>query len=199
MDRIINGTPIRAEDGPSLQKFSILLTSCRNTLKEIGYLNRLENPDSLRKIVERLPYPLKLKWHDLVDTISQKEKRDPNLKDISEFVEARSRAANHPIFGKVQSQQRPPFNSRANPRNRRDGKSFITQGLEQPFQQRPNNKADRKELKCPCCKRNHWLSECDEFKKLSLSNRYQFVRTNKLCVNCLVPRFEMSFNNPTGK
>ena len=100
VDCVINGAPIPAEDGPSLQKFSILLTSCRNTLKEIGYLNRLENPDSLRKIVERLPYPLRLKWHDLVDTISQKEKRDPNLKDISEFVEKRSRAANHPNFRK---------------------------------------------------------------------------------------------------
>ena len=123
MDRVINGAPIRAEDGPSLQKFSILLTSCRNTLKEIGYLNCLENPDSLRKIVERLPHPLRLKWSDLVDTISQKEKRDPNLKDISEFVEAKSRAANHPIFGKVQSEQRPPFNTRTNTRSRRDGKT----------------------------------------------------------------------------
>ena len=128
MDHVIIGAPIRVEDGPSLQKFSILLPSCRNTLKEIGYLNRLENPDSLRKIVERLPYPLRLKWRDLVDTISQKEKRDPNLKDISEFVEARSRAANHPIFGKVQSQQRPPCDSRASMRNGRDGRSFTTQG-----------------------------------------------------------------------
>ena len=98
VDRVSNGAPIRAEDGKSLPKFSILLTSYRNTCKEIGYLNRLENPDSLRKIVEWLPYPLRLKWCDLVDTISQKEKRDLNLTDILEFVEARSRAANHPIF-----------------------------------------------------------------------------------------------------
>ena len=187
VDCEINGAPIRAEDGPSLQKFSILLTSCRNTLKEIGYLNRAENPDSLRKIVERLSYPLKLRWGDLVDMISQKEKRDPNLKDKCEFMEGRSRAANHPIFGKVQSEQRPPFNSRTNTRSRRDGKTFATQDLEPPFPQLPNNKDERKELKCPSCKRNHWLSQCDEFKTLSLSNRYQFVRANQLCVNCLGP------------
>jgi len=42
--------------------------------------------------------------------ISQKEKRDLNLKDILKFVEARSKAANHPIFGKVKSKQKPPFN-----------------------------------------------------------------------------------------
>ena len=187
VDRVINGAPIRAEDGPSFQKFSILLTSCRNTLNEIGYLNRLENSDSLRKIVERLPYPLRLKWRDLVDAISQKEGRDPNLKDISEFVEARSRATNHPIFGKVQTEQRPPLNTRTNTKNRRDGKTFAIQGLQQSFPQLPNNKEGRKELKCPSCQRNHWLSQCDVFKKLSLSNRYQFVRANKLCLNCLVP------------
>ena len=38
-----------------------------------------------------------------MDTISQREKRDPNLKEISEFVEARSRATNYPIFGKVKA------------------------------------------------------------------------------------------------
>ena len=42
-------------------------------------------------------------------------------------------------------------------------------------------------MKCPSCKRNHWLSQCEEFKKLSVSNCYQFVRANKLCVSCLVP------------
>ena len=42
VDCVINGQPIRAEDGPALQRFSILLTSCTNTLNEIGYLNRLE-------------------------------------------------------------------------------------------------------------------------------------------------------------
>ena len=95
VDRVINGQPIRAEDGPALQRFSILLTSCSNTLKEIGYLNRLENPDSLRKIVDRLPYQLRLKWHELVDSITQRQARDPNLKDITDFVEARSRVTNH--------------------------------------------------------------------------------------------------------
>ena len=137
--------------------------------------------------MEQLPNPLRLKWCDLVDTISQREKRDPNLKEISEFVEARSRATNYPIFGKVQSEQRPPFNSKTNTRSRRDRRTFASQELEQPFPLRPNSKEERKELQCPSCKRNHWLSKCDEFKKLSLSNRYQFVRANKLCVNCLVP------------
>ena len=33
----------------------------QDTLKEIGYLNKVENPDTLKMIVNRLPYGLKLK------------------------------------------------------------------------------------------------------------------------------------------
>ena len=83
--RVINSQPICAEDGPALQRSSILLTSYSNTLKEIGYSNCLKNPESLKKIVDRLPYPLRLKWHELVDSITQREARDLKLKDITDF------------------------------------------------------------------------------------------------------------------
>ena len=187
VDRVINGQPIRAEDGSALQRFSILLTSCSNTLKEIGYLNRLENPDCLRKIVDRLPYSLKLKWRDLVDSITQREARDPNLKDLTDFVEVRSRVTNHPIFGKVQVEQK-SSNSKFNDRRKKDGKTFTADGQQKPpnSNQPPNKTDERKQPKCPSCSRNHWLSQCNDFKKLRLSDRYKFVRAKGLCINCLV-------------
>lgn len=37
---------------------------------------------------------------------------------------------------------------------------------------------------CPR-KANHWLSRCDEFRKMSLEKRRAFVKENKLCLNCL--------------
>ena len=73
---ITNGPPFKEKDGPGLQKLSILLTSCSNTLKEIGYINELENPDGLKNIIARRPYGLKLRWREVVDTVMQKEKRD---------------------------------------------------------------------------------------------------------------------------
>lgn len=61
VSQITNGPPIRNKDGTALQKFSVLLTSCKNTLKEIGWLSKIENPDSLQKVVERLSFPLRQK------------------------------------------------------------------------------------------------------------------------------------------
>ena len=54
VDRITNFPAIKAEDGEALQQLSIMLTSCKNTLKEIGYLNKIENPDCLQKIIDKL-------------------------------------------------------------------------------------------------------------------------------------------------
>ena len=185
VDRVINGQPIRTEDGPALQKFSILLTSCRNTLKEIGYLNRLENPEGLRKIVDRLPYPLRLKWRELVDTITQKEARDPNLKDITDFVEARSRVTNHPIFGKIQGEPSRSSSHQNSHRSKRDARSFAVETQSKPPYP-PSSNPEKKILKCPTCNKSHWLSQCSDFRKLRLGDRLKFVRAKKLCLNCLV-------------
>ena len=54
--RLVEGPAIRADDGSALQEFSIQLTSCINTLKEIGYISKLDSHDNLKKIIDRLPY-----------------------------------------------------------------------------------------------------------------------------------------------
>ena len=46
VERVTNGPAIKAEDGAALQSFSALLTTCKNTLNEIGYLGKIENPES---------------------------------------------------------------------------------------------------------------------------------------------------------
>lgn len=174
VDRIINGQSICSEDGSALQKFSILLTSWRNMLKEIGYLNRLENPEGLRKIVDRLPYPLRLKWRELVDTITHKA-RDPNLKDITDFVEARSRVNNHPIFGKIQGEPSQSSNLKHNDRSKRDARSFAVDVQPKPPYS-PSSTSETKVSKCLSCDKNHWLSQCSDFRKLCLSDQLKFVR-----------------------
>ena len=76
VDRLKRGPPIKAEDNAALRRFSILLTVCKNTLRDIGYLSKAENPDRLKMIVNRLPYDLTLKWPDVADkNTERKEER----------------------------------------------------------------------------------------------------------------------------
>ena len=52
VERVTNYPVIKSEDSESLQRFSVMLTTCKVALKQIGYLSKIENPDSLQKIVD---------------------------------------------------------------------------------------------------------------------------------------------------
>ena len=135
--------------------------------------------------MDRLPYPLRLKWHELVDTIMQKEARDPNLKDITDFVEARSRVTNHLIFSKIQGEPSRSSSHKNSDQSNRDARSFAVISQSKPPYP-PSSNPEKKILKCPSCNKGHWLSQCSYFRKLCLGDRLKFVRTKKLCLNCLV-------------
>ena len=177
--RLIDGPPIKSEDGTALQQFSIQLTSCVNTLKEIGYLGKLDNPDNLKKIIDRLPYSFRLKWRDTVDRIIEREDRDVTVKDIMEFVTAKARAATHPVFGKVVN-ERPVKLPVAKPRRQASGFSIQAQGKPPSYKTPPNDLPQ-----CTMCRERHWLPRCSKFRRQSLQERQKFVDEKKLCSNCL--------------
>ena len=130
--RLIDGPSIKPEDGSALEQFSIQLSSCVNTLKEIGYVNKLDNPDNLKKIIDRLPFGIRLKWRDAVDRIIENENRDVTVKDIMDFVAAKARAATHPIFGKVLNENKGKQVNGKPLRKPLRGGGFSTQGTSPP-------------------------------------------------------------------
>ena len=181
VDKIANGPTIKADDGAGLQKLSVQLTSCSNTLTEIGYVSKLQNPDTLRKIVDRLPVGLKLKWRELVDVIIQKEDREFTVKDLTDFVVTRARVANHPIFGRIHNNDSKNTGNVNNQRPHHKVKNYATEGF-----QHDNRDGAKKGVKCPSCDSNHWLSQCQAFKKLTVEDRHKLVRRKNLCNNCLI-------------
>ena len=93
VDRVTKSPQIKADDGPALQRYSVLLTSCKNSLKEIGYLSKIENPDTLQRIIGRLPMGLRQRWREKADSITEDQKREVTIGDIAEFVETKARIA----------------------------------------------------------------------------------------------------------
>jgi len=103
VNRLTKGPTIKPEDSSAIRRVSVLLISCKNTLKEIGHLSKVENPDTLRMMVDRLPYGLKLKWCDNADRITENIGREITIEDLCDFVTAKARAATHAIFGNISS------------------------------------------------------------------------------------------------
>ena len=79
--RVTNGSPIKHADSNALQKLSVLLTSCKNTLRGIGYLSKIKNPDCLQKVVQRMPIPSRRKWCDIADVTTNIEQRKITFQD----------------------------------------------------------------------------------------------------------------------
>ena len=179
---MINGPVIKPEDGVELQKFSIQLTSCANTLKEIGSIGKLDNSENLKKIINRLPTSMRYKWRDVVDRIVEQERRDVTINDVTKFVTSRARVATHPVFGKVDRERKERIDlEQRRPRHlgiRANG--FANHG------EKDNQKRATKRITCPLCMQNHWLSRCERFRKQSLEERQRFVNDAKLCNNCLL-------------
>ncbi len=73
VDKVTSGPVIKAEDAEALEGFAILLSSCTNTLKAIGYSSMFESPENMRKIVERLPPKLQASWRNEADRILNTE------------------------------------------------------------------------------------------------------------------------------
>ena len=195
VDRLTNGPPITHKGGNALQKFSVQLTSCKNTLQEKGYLNKIENPESLQKVVKRLPFLLRQKWRDVADDITNKAQREITFKDLAKFVEARARALTHPVFGNISGDSKGTCKDLKGSKKQK-GSNFAT------WTGAGCNGGDANEtanvskstvgvrlsvLRCPLCRGNHMLVRCKDFKKLLVEQRFQFTRSKGLCDNCLLP------------
>jgi hypothetical protein len=178
VERVTNYPSIKSEDGESLQRFSIMLTTCKNALKQIGYLSKIENPDSLQKIMEKLPFGLRQKWCDVLDDITKVKQHEITIEDIAFFVEKRARACNHPIFDKILRETKSENSVGKNTKSTR-GSDFATKGND--------DNSPHTVVKCPSCGSGHWLSRCDNFKKRSIEEQFKIVRSLKLCDNCLIP------------
>ena len=179
LDQVTDGPRIKAEDAESLEGLSILLSSCTNTLRSIGYSSKMESPDNMRKITDRLPPSLQIKWRENADRILNVEGREIRIEDISDFVEQKSRSLSNPVFGKLpflEKENTGPRERKSKARNDKPGAkklSLATISERNLESQQPvvslssvNKPASADFTKCCLfCHGSHHLTDCSDFAK----------------------------------
>ena len=65
------------------------------------YLTKLEQPDTIQKLVMKLPLNLWKTWRRSVDHIMETERRSVAFSDLAEFVDNEARVSANPVFGKI--------------------------------------------------------------------------------------------------
>ena len=113
--KALNWPEMKADNGMGLNRFSLFLMRCKNAMEGSGHLTKLEQPDTVRKLVLKLPFNLRERWRRLVDDIMESEIRAVRFRDFAEFVDNEARVATNPVFGRISEGTKPKM-------DRRDGR-----------------------------------------------------------------------------
>ena len=98
VNQVTCGPPVNHSDQRGLQTFADQFKDCQNVLESVGYLDEVNSVDSLKRIIDRLPFHLKANWLEVANSIQECIQR-PRIHNISEFVPDRAQAANNPVVG----------------------------------------------------------------------------------------------------
>ncbi|PFX12473.1 hypothetical protein AWC38_SpisGene23567 [Stylophora pistillata] len=162
--------------------------------------SKIENPESLRGVIERVPFHLRKRWRATADKITEGEDREIRFDDIVAFVEKESRTSSHPVFGDIlrpNDQEREKkgarsskfknnnFATRVGSDNHSGGNgngnwqwqfycnsNSIGNGNPRNF---PTGMSSAPNKTCLLCKQVHRLEDCPEFKRKSYDDRVQFA------------------------
>lgn len=184
LNKVLNSQQIKPNDGNALWELARIMRKCQITVTQMGYSANLDNTETLFSIQHILPLYLQSDWARQAQGIISRGV-EPRFSHMTEFVDQAARSANSMYgknVGKGTRAEKPamkPGTKGKSGGSFQKAYSFTTEGN--------TGSSYRRELKCPCCKGQHILVGCKEFKDKPQRERLRFVRHNRLCDNCLKP------------
>ena len=104
---------IKPEVGEALNRFSIFLTSCRNTLASSRYISNFDQPGNIQKLVFKLPYSLRERRRRTADDVMEFQARPLEFRDFVAFANREVRIITNLVFGKISDSSKPVPGPRA--------------------------------------------------------------------------------------
>ena len=154
------------------------------------YLTKLEQPDTIQKLVMKLPFHLRKTWRRSVDHIMETKRRSVTLSDLAEFVDNEARVTANPVFGKI-TEDAKLKNERKDKQNR-SGRSKTSLAAQVGNVQSPSLEAppsgstpSTEHASCPFCNSGHALEACKALRRLPYPDQIQFLKLKHLCFGCL--------------
>ena len=193
VDRVLAFPNIKSEDSSAMRKYSVLLTSCQNTLDEVGFLNKIENIATLRQVIMKLPFELRRKWRAKADFITEDLDREITLVDVVNFIDKEARAVNHPMFGDLSLDDHQVKSKGIIPSSANKKSTFVTnaEGAGKSENTGPTfsqNGASKPRFPCVVCNDEHRVYDCLKLKSMDCEHRVKCAKEKGLCFNCLIPK-----------
>ena len=175
---------IKSGNAKELKRFAELLESSLVTLGDIGHYGSLDSLDSLTSLVNKLPYELRRRWVVKSVAIENSTNSLAKFADLVQFVQVMSDEANS-LFGLRSLTTKPVAGAANKPTSKVKASTFnvssagsITKKADQPSKLKVG-------VCWYCTESSHKLAECKKFLSITVKERYNFVKSNKLCHKCL--------------
>ena len=177
---------VKSGDGKQLQRFSELLEKAFVIVQDIKGYTTLDSLDTLTELVNKLPFELKRRWVNKSVQIETSTGLLANYCDFMQFVQLQSEEVNS-LFGvrtlHTKSSSTKPASSKAK------ASSFGVVASTSNTKHAKPNLANKFNATCWYCHHaSHRLLECKEFSRISVQDRFVFVKESKLCQKCLSSR-----------
>ena len=196
--RLKNWSQIKEGDSTGLQAFSDFLISCKEAVEVVGSLCELDSNHILIQIASKLPSYSGIKWCHYAHDAQLKLGFPLRFNDLVRFVKEESDLANDPVFSPdvLKRERKNNAVERAEKRSLEKGQnnkpikisSFATgtsQDTQTQEQLRSFSGTKNRDYICPLCEKHHNISECFQFKKKTLEQRREVVKSKNLCFGCL--------------
>lgn len=159
-------SPIKVESSKALKFMLNTLNDCCSALKQSNV--NIEDYQLIFHMCRKLPQSFLSAWEESQGSSNA----IPTYEKFSSFLETRFR-----MLEMIEHVEK-------------SNKSFQTNSQ---FKSNPKKKLDNKKTNpkqtsnkgCIVCKANHKLGQCENFLKLSQSDKFQIVKSNQSCINCL--------------
>jgi len=184
--RITGFGNIKSSDRDKLREYSDELNSCKETLQAMGKLNEISNQTNLLRIVEKLPVYVQNSWRKEARDIRVKKQMSHGIEDLAAFIQRAAEIANDPVFGNTSSVREEVPRQSEQRQTRRYGDQLRVRNANVNMSTVSDDRRDaNSRIQCPMCHAEHTLFRCDDFRRMRVEQRLQFVRAKKLCDNCL--------------
>ena len=176
---------ILSGDAKELKRFAELLEKCSVIVKDIICYSNLDSLDTLTLLVKKLPYNLRTRWVKRAVRVESRSGKLANFSHFSQFVQQESEETNF-LFG-LRSLNVKPSTSKVK------AASCTTTSFNSSDREL---KAQNRWGECWYCKSStHRLIDCKEFTKISIEDRFEFIKRSRLYYKC----FSSKHQTPNAK
>ncbi|XP_026747883.1 uncharacterized protein LOC113508909 [Trichoplusia ni] len=166
LKKLFSQRKINNQSANQIKSLLDVTTDCLNNLQNLNIITSTWDPIIIFIVIQKMDPETHKEWEQSV--CSNEDDKLPTWDDLKQFLQSRYRTIE--LVMSTSGTREKPIKERSH--------LVTATATTSP------SSGDRK---CVLCKENHTLCHCKDFTKLQPAERSEYVKSNKLCFNCLVP------------